>query len=161
MIGKKQEAFIEKQSGEVKGPYQAKFAGTTVILDDPTADVDAGDYVTRTLSGGKVERSYVEEATFYDMRIGGFGPHYQLKLGKSPASQTRSNTINIHDSHSIQIGDHNTQNIIGAIQTIERAIESSAGTEAQKSEAKSRLGTLLEHPILASIVGGIVGGLVG
>jgi len=43
MVGKKQEAFIEKQSGEVKGPYQVTLAGTTVILNDPTADVDSGD----------------------------------------------------------------------------------------------------------------------
>ncbi|WP_312237464.1 hypothetical protein [Stenotrophomonas sp.] len=161
MIGKKQEAFIEKHSGEIKGPYQTKFAGTTVILDDPTADVDAGDYVTRTLPGGKIERAYIQSATFYDASIGDFGPHFQLKIGTPPANQQRTHTINIQGSHSIQIGDHNTQNVIGAVQALQQAIDASRATEDQKAEAKSRLTKLLEHPIFVAIAGGIAGGLAG
>jgi len=161
MIGKKQEAFIEKQSGDIKGPYQAKFAGTTVILDDPNADVDPGDYVTRTLPGGKTERSYILSAPFYDVGIGGFGPHFQLTLGTPPANPKRAHTINIQGSHSIQIGDHNTQNVVGAVQTLAHAIESSSGTEDEKAEAKSRLAKLLEHPILASVLGGLTGAVIG
>lgn len=68
----------------MKGPYQATFAGTTVILKDPTADVDSGDYVTRALSSGKAERSYIQNATFYDVGIGGIAPHFQLKIGTPP-----------------------------------------------------------------------------
>ncbi|WP_329840716.1 hypothetical protein [Stenotrophomonas geniculata] len=161
MIGKKQDAFIEKQSGEVKGPYQATFAGTTVILNDPTADVDSGDYVIRTLPGGKAERSYIESAPFYDVGIGGFGPHFQLKIGTPPTTQHRPHTINIQGSHSIQIGDHNTQNVVGAVQTLTHAIDASSGTEDEKAEAKSRLAKLLEHPILASVLGGLAGAAAG
>lgn len=161
MISKKQEAFIEKQSGEVKGPYQATFAGTTVILNDPTADADSGDYVTRTLPNGKTERSYIVNVEFYEGGVGRFGPHYQLTTGVAPLNQQRSHTINIHGSHSIQIGDHNTQNVIGAIQTLHRAIDASRATEEQKGEAKSRLAKLLEHPIFVAVAGGIAGGLAG
>jgi hypothetical protein len=161
MVGKKQEAFIEKKSGEVKGPYKATFAGSTVILDDPTADVDAGDYVTRTLPGGKTERSYIQSAPFYDASIGDFGPHFQLKIGTPPAHEPRAHTINIQGSHSIQIGDHNTQNVVGAVQTLAYAIEASNVSEDQKTEAKSRLAKLLEHPILASVLGGIAGAAIG
>jgi len=161
MIGKKQEAYIQKQSGEVKGPYQATFAGSTVILHDATADVDPGDYVTRSLPGGKTERSYVQSAPFYDVGIGGVGPHFQLKIGAPPAAQPRAHTFNIQGSHSIQIGDHNTQNVVGAIQTIAHAIEASSGAEDEKEEAKSRLAKLLEHPILTSVLGGLAGAAAG
>ncbi|MEQ8042394.1 hypothetical protein ABQW67_05470 [Xanthomonas hortorum] len=160
MIGKKQEAFIEKQSGEVKGPYQATFAGTTVILNDPTADVDIGDHVTRTLPNGKTERSYIAGVEFYEGSIGRFGPHYQLKIGAAPVNQQRAHTINIQGSHSIQIGDHNTQNVVGAIQALHQAIDASNATEDQKVEVKSRLAKLLEHPILASVLGGVAGAAV-
>lgn len=161
MIGKKQEAFIEKQSGEVKGPYQATFAGTTVILNDPTADVGSGDYVTRSLPGGKTERSYIQSAPFYDVGIGGIGAHFQLKIGNPPIKQQQANTINIQGSHSIQIGDHNTQNVVGAVHALHRAIDASNATEDQKVDAKSRLAKLLEHPIFVAIAGGIAGGLAG
>lgn len=161
MIGKKHEAFIEKQSGEVKGPYQATFAGSTVILHDANADVDPGDYVTRSLPSGKTERAYIQSAPFYDVGIGSVGPHFQLKIGTPPSVQPRAHTFNIQGSHSIQIGDYNTQNVVGAVQTLAQAIEASTGTEDQKAEAKSRLAKLLEHPILASVLGGLAGAALG
>ncbi|MCU1178037.1 hypothetical protein JAK28_03325 [Stenotrophomonas maltophilia] len=161
MIAKMQDAHIEKPSGEVKGPYQASFAGPTVILNDSTADVDVGDHVTRTLPNGKTERSYIVGVAFYDAGVGRFGPHYQLKTGAAPVNQQRAPTINIQGSHSIQIGDHNTQNVVGAIQALHQAIDASSATEGQKVEAKSRLAKLLEHPIFVAIAGGVAGGLAG
>jgi hypothetical protein len=58
--------------------------------------------------------------------------------------------------HNIQIGDENKIIIKNAINTLRDTIDNSDATEEDKKEAKSLLNKVLEHPIIAAIVGGVV-----
>lgn len=152
-------ARIEKQDGSVIGPYRASFPGQTIFLLDEKADVEEGDVILRELPSGKDERSIVTEATYYKRGISGMGPHYQLKYRKGGQSnmQKPNQTINIHGAQSVQVGDHNTQNIVTSFEVLVKKIESSDLPPAQKEEAKSILRKLLEHPAVVSVIGAAAG----
>jgi len=64
-------------------------------------------------------------------------------------------TQNIHISHSqgIQVGNHNTQNLVSALEGLIKEIEASDSSSAEKAEAKGRLRTFLQHSLTAAIVG--------
>jgi hypothetical protein len=163
LLHPKEEAGVEKRDGKIVGPYKATFAGTTIILADPMADVESGDTILRRLPNGKDERSVVTEATFFNQGIGSLGPHYQIKFskgGESPARQPTQN-INIHGAQSIQIGDYNTQNIVNSFEALVKMIESSTALPEEKAEAKSLLSRLLQHPLVVSIVGAAAGAAIG
>ena len=81
MFTAKDDAYILKRDGSRCGPYKAKFAGDTIIVNDQMADIDDGDTVVRLLPNGKEEHKEIYKANFYDTSIGGFGPHFQLKVG--------------------------------------------------------------------------------
>lgn len=159
----KEEARVEKRDGKVVGPYKATFAGTTIILEDPMADVECGDTILRRLPNGKDERSFVTEATFFNKAIGSFGPHYQIKFGKGGESPTQRPTqnINISGAQSIQIGDYNTQNIVNSFEALVKMIDSSTSSPGEKAEAKSLLSRFLKHPLVVSIVGAAAGAVIG
>lgn len=157
MFGAKEDAFIVKNDGSRCGPYKAKFAGDTVIVNDQMADIDDGDTVIRILPNGKEEHKEIYKATFYDVPIAGYGPHFQLKVGpKKSISPVSTQQINIHGGN-VQIGDHNRQEITNSIETLNNLINSSQGTPQQKEEAKSLLRKLAEHPLLTAIAGGAIG----
>ncbi|MGL5120382.1 MAG: hypothetical protein ACRC64_02395, partial [Plesiomonas shigelloides] len=86
----------QKKNGQILGPYKAKFAGDTIIINDPLADIDDGDIILRRLPNGKDQRSYVTKATFYDTHIGGFGPHFQVKFKSASAVEHPKPVQNIH-----------------------------------------------------------------
>lgn len=69
-------------------------------------------------------------------------------------------SFNINNSQ-VQIGDHNTQNIINAIQDLQNKIDAAAATPEEKAQAKGLLSQFLNHPVIVSILGGLSGGLVG
>ncbi|MCS4265289.1 hypothetical protein [Serratia sp. BIGb0163] len=149
-------AFILKTNNERKGPYKAKFAGDTVIINDKMADIDDGDTVIRTLPSGKEEHKIINKVNFYDTKIGGFGPHFQLKVGSAktmPAQSTQN--INIHGGN-VQIGNNNRQEITNSIETINNIINNSQASDEEKKEAKNLLAKLAEHPLVTSIVGGAI-----
>jgi hypothetical protein len=160
---KQEDARVEKKDGEVVGPYKMVFAGTTIIVWDAKADIEEGDIVLRTLPNGRDERSEVTAATFYN--TGHMQPHYQLKFRKGAPKEMAKpgNTIHIHGIHGgqVQIGDHNTQNIVNALRELQQRIDSSDGTPELRQEAKGLLTTLLAHPLVTSVLGGLAGGLVG
>lgn len=65
------------------------------------------------------------------------------------------------DSNTIQAGNNNIQNnTISNIQSIIRDIDTSNGTSLEKLEAKSRLATFLEHPLVTSVAGSAVGAII-
>ncbi|MEH8664982.1 hypothetical protein RAG66_24525 [Klebsiella quasipneumoniae subsp. similipneumoniae] len=43
MLTAKDDAYILKSDGSRCGPYKAKFAGDTAIVNDKMADIDDGD----------------------------------------------------------------------------------------------------------------------
>lgn len=64
-------------------------------------------------------------------------------------------TQNIHISNSqgIQVGNHNTQNIISSIETLITQLDASDAAPEEKQEAKKRLRDFLKHPITAASLG--------
>lgn len=66
-------------------------------------------------------------------------------------------TNNISSSTGVIVGDNNQQNVTQHVEGLIRAIEASDGTPEEKAEAKSRLKSFLEHPLLAAVVGGALG----
>lgn len=158
-----EDAMVEKIDGSVLGPYKAIFAGKTIIIPDEKADVEEGDTILRPLPNGKDERSIATEVTFFQ-KISSLGSHFQIKFkkgGSSKSQQPSSNNITIHGAQSVQIGDHNTQNIVNSIQSLVQQIESADALPAEKEEAKSLLGKLLSHPLITSILGAGVGAILG
>lgn len=71
----------------------------------------------------------------------------------------QSRNVNVSNSHNVQIGDRNSLSNIINVEELNAAIARSDFSESDKAEAKSRLGKLLEHPLINSIVGGVVSGL--
>lgn len=87
MLNKREDARVLKSNGDTVGPYKAFFTGSTIIIDDRTADIQEGDVVLRLLPSGKDERSVVTQATFYPHPIAGFGEHCQLKFARMDKHQ--------------------------------------------------------------------------
>ncbi len=98
-------------------------------------------------------------ATFFD--TGRMQAHYQLQFRKGGPKDmaTSGNTIHIHGIHGgqVQIGDHNTQNIVNALRELQDRIDRGGGTPEQKHEAKGLLRNLLAHPLVTSVLGGLAG----
>ncbi len=67
--------------------------------------------------------------------------------------QKPGHTINIHGAQSVQVGDHNTQNIVNSFEALVKKIESADVPPVQKEEAKGMLRKLLEHPAVVSVIG--------
>lgn len=162
LFNNKEDARVEKKNGDIIGPYKAMFAGSTIVIDNPEADIEEGDTILRKLPNGKDERSYVTEATFYNVGVGGMGPHYQIKFkkGGAPVEHKPTQNINISGAQSVQIGDHNTQNIINSFESLVKKIESSSATPQEKEEAKSLLSKLLTHPLVVSVLGAAAGSIL-
>lgn len=161
MVGKKEQAFVEKPHGERVGPYATVFAGSTIIIDDPVADVERSDTVIRVLPNGREERSFIAEVTFYARGIGRYGPHYQVKVGSPPPAREREgHTISIQGAQLVQIGDHNVQNMVHAFESVVQTINASSGSDAEKAEAKSRLAAFLQHPLVVSVLGAVAGTVI-
>lgn len=153
---KKEEAFILKPDGRRLGPYKATFAGGTVIVDDKMADIDDGDQVMRLLPSGKEEIKHINQCTFYDTSIGGYGPHYQLKVKPVPTAESytiKHQTINVGNNSNVQIGDNNRMEFRENIQNLINTIEKSSASEPEKEEAKGLLKKFLEHPLVTTIAG--------
>jgi hypothetical protein len=162
MLGKKEDARVEKPNGDVIGPYRASFAGNLIIIDDEKADIEEGDTILRLLPNGKDERNYVISATFYSQGIGNFGPHYQIKFkkGGAPMEHKPIQNFHINNAQSIQIGDFNIQNVVSSFDALVKKIESSTASPKEKEEAKSLLNKFLSHPLVGSILGAAAGSVI-
>lgn len=152
-------AIVEKPSGEVFGPYDAKFTRDTIFINNATADIEIGDCIIRKLPNGKDEKNFITDYSFYEAGIVGFGPHYQVKFkkGNLPVQDKTVQNISIHSSGPVQVGSHNTQNIIDSFNDLAQKIESSTATHSEKQEAKSLLSKLTNNPLVVSIIGAAAG----
>ena len=163
LFNKREDARVEKPNGDVLGPYKAMFAGSSIIIDDPKADVEEGDSILRLLPNGKDERSFVTEATFYNTGVGIMGPHYQIKFkkGGAPVDYKPVQNIHVNNAQSIQIGDFNTQNVVNSFEALVKKIDSSSASPKEKEEAKSLLSKFLTHPVVVSVLGEAAGAIIG
>ncbi|WP_426817908.1 hypothetical protein ACP3TC_07545 [Winslowiella sp. 2C04] len=159
MISKQEPAFIEKSDGTRLGPYKGTFAGSTVIIDDPNADIDDGDKVIRTLPNQKEEIKLIKSCEFFNNSLGTYGPHYQLQVGSAkmqPASSATTQHINVSGG-TVQIGNHNRIEFKQNIESLISIINDSVANEEDKNAAKGLLKKFLEHPLLVSIAGTTAG----
>lgn len=160
MLLKTEDAFIIKPDGRRLGPYKAKFAGSTVIINDELADVSDGDQLARTLPNQNEELKLVNECHFYGTGIGGQGPHFQLKVKPISSSESytvKHQTINLGSHSHVQIGDHNRMEFCENIQNMITTIEKSSASDTEKEEAKGLLKKFLEHPLVTTIAGSAAG----
>ena len=72
-----------------------------------------------------------------------------------------TNHINIHGSTGIQIGDHNVQSLEIALKDVLAAIEKAEVPLDEKEEARNRLNSFLQHPLVVAAVGGGVPAAIG
>lgn len=156
--------FIEKADGRRLGPYKGALNKSSCAIMDKGLDVDHGDLLVRPLPNGKEERYTVLRADFredFHSIPGG----YDLSLSKTQQIQPRPssvvNNVSINNSSGFQVGNNNLQSVQLAFNQLLQAIESHPGSPEQKLEAKSRLKTFLEHPLVIAVLGGVSGGLVG
>lgn len=69
-------------------------------------------------------------------------------------------SISISQSQGVQIGSNNIQSIDNTIGQLILKIEHSQATEEEKQEAKSKLKSLLENPLITSIIGAGIAALI-
>lgn len=62
-------------------------------------------------------------------------------------------TFNIDRSTGIQVGDYNSQEVVGALEQIVSRINGIDASEAERKEAKSRLESFLKHPLVNTVLG--------
>jgi hypothetical protein len=160
----KDEISIVKPHGAKVGPYSCALSPNQVTIFDGSIDVDEGDTVMRELPNGKAETYTILEVHF-SPGLHQIPPHYDLKIRKdsSLVAQEKSRITHFHitNSHGFQIGDHNVQHIINSLGTLIGQIDASDAPEAEKDEAKSRLKSFLEHPLVCAVLGGAAGGISG
>jgi hypothetical protein len=160
----REEVRIEKANGMVLDTCMARFSKDIIYIDDVKIDIQEGDVIVRKLPNGKGERSRAAKVTFLQTRDVFWPAHYQVEFINEDTykmQQKTSPNVIIHNAGAVQIGDHNTQNIINAIQDLQNKIDASAATPEEKAEAKGWLAKALSHPVITSILGGLSGGLVG
>lgn len=163
MITANEQARVEKPNGESLGPYKAMFAGDTIIINDPKADVEEGDTILRQLPNGKDERSNVTSATYMSKGIGNqIGPHFQIKFnkGNAPVQHNPVQNFHINNAQAVQIGDFNSQTIVNSFEALVQKIESSNSSQQEKDEAKTLLSKFLSHPAVAAILGAAAGSVI-
>jgi hypothetical protein len=75
----------------------------------------------------------------------------------APIAISIDRRISVSGSTHVQIGDGNVQDLHLNAEKIVAAINRATATEAQKEEAKSLLGRLLDNPIMSKIIGAFTG----
>lgn len=157
------EIYIQSPDGKQVGPVKAVVQRNQVIINDENLVIEEGGKILRPLPSGKSEAYTILEVIFHKDPFGGDISHYEIITRKdSSLVQTPSNTtINITGSHGIQIDNHNVQNIIGALEMLTNAIESSDATIEEKTDAKAKLKAFLIHPLTVNLLGTAEGKILG
>ncbi|WP_325892722.1 hypothetical protein [Grimontia sp. NTOU-MAR1] len=154
---KTEDALVEKIDGTIIGPYPAQFAGKSIIISDIEADIEEGDTILRDLPSGRQERNIVTQADYHTSTLDAqFKPsiHVKFKRPNAISASKPAPVINVTGPNStVQIGDHNTQNIANAMSDLAERINSTDADEQEKEKAKTLLGQFLKHPLVGSILG--------
>jgi hypothetical protein len=155
------EVQIQNSAGELSGPHKCAIGKGTITIFDKTVDVTDGDTAFRSLPNGKAEKYDVLDVAFSN-EFHGIPAHFDLTVHRQgslvPIPGSKVTQISISNSHGIQIGDHNIQNIVTGLSQLIDAIE--ASDSPKKKEAKSRLKAFLEHPLTSKLLGEAVQSLL-
>lgn len=161
--------FIDAPDGSRSGPYKTaigpeKGRGLSATIFDEALNVEEGWKLIRPLPNGR-EEMYTVLETNYSPGLSGIPPHWNLQLQKDSSlapsrKAAQSTTINITNSQGFQIGDHNVQHIASSLVGLLEKIEASGGSPQEKASAKGLIGQLIDHPIVAAVLGGAVSGII-
>jgi hypothetical protein len=154
------ENSADKRIGPYKTAIQPEKGLLSAIIFEKTLDVEEGWKLIRPLPSGKEEFFTILEAN-YSPGLQGIPPHWELKLSKDTSLANKpkpqpATTINISNSHGIQIGDHNVQHIANSLIGLIEKIESTNVTEPEKEAAKSLLKDLMSNPVVGTVLGSTV-----
>lgn len=163
MTPKMEAASIEKNNGQVFGPYAAVFEGDTIFIVDPLADVDDGNIILRKLASGESERSIVTEVAFYSRGPGRMGAHFQLKFRR--VSSSHSSVTSSSATHRTAEGNHSKSeakadkfrenNGCEMLALFDMLVEKVAMLEShseEKGEVQALIDKLRKHPLIIEIL---------
>lgn len=156
------EIYIESPTGDSVGPVKASVQGNKVYIKDETLVIEEGGKILRSLPSGKSESHVILHVDFRKDPFGGDLSHYEVTTRKesSLVPTPSSTTINIFNSHGIQIGDGNVQTIVTSLEILAKAIDSADVPEEQKIDAKQKLKAFLSHPLTTAVLGAAAGKLI-
>jgi hypothetical protein len=149
------EIYIQSPDGKRVGPVKAIVQRNQVIINAEDLVIEEGGKILRPLPNGKSEAYTILEVILHKDPFGGEISHYEIITRKdsSLVHTPGDTTINITDSHGIQIGRRDVRNIIRALEMITNAIESSDATMEEKTDAKAKLKAFLIHPLTVNLIG--------
>lgn len=152
------------RDGTRTGPLKCNFSSPETVLFYKALDVIEGDKLVRETPGR--EDVYTITEVNYSHGLGGIPPHYRLSLEKDSAIRPKvqagsTNTVHIHNSHGIQIGDNNVQRFELFVRDMVSSIDQSGATPEEMKEAKGRLKAFLEHPLVSAGFGAALPALIG
>lgn len=159
--GGRDTVYLERDGARSEA-LQCNFSSPKTALFYRSLDITEGDKLIRPTPGREDVYTIVEVT--YSPGLGGIPPHYSLQLTKDSAIKPRSgstNTINIHNSHGIQIGDNNVQNFEVFVRDMVRSIDQSDASPDERKEAKGRLRAFLEHPLVSAGFGAALPAILG
>jgi hypothetical protein len=156
------DAYVIDASGLRHGPFKTKFGGETLAFFEENFRADVGDFIVQALPGGQ-ERNHEVIDVDYSSGLRAIPACWTVTVKKVSAAQAASLAA-IHNytinATNVQVGNHNTQHITANLQTLISTINNSDCSPEQKSDAKSKLRTFLESPLMAAVLGGAVQGLL-
>lgn len=155
--------FIESPNGTRVGPVKASVQGGKVYINDESLVIEEGGKILRPLPNGKSESHTILQVDFHKDPFGGQLSHYEVRIRKDSSlvpTPSGTTTINISNSHGIQIGDGNVLSIVTSMEMLAHAIESADRPPEEKADAKQKLKALLTHPLTTAILGNAAGKLI-
>jgi hypothetical protein len=160
--------FIENKNGERSVAYKTAVGATkgklSAIIFVDSLDAEPGWRLFRKLPNGKEDAYTILESNYAPGMRGMLPPHWELTLRKNnslvSARRPAAPSISISHSQGIQIGDHNSQHIAGSFIGLVEEIEQSAAGQEEKAAAKSLIRSVLENPIVASVLGSATAGVL-
>lgn len=158
------DCYVVNAAGQRTGPFKTKFTPNDFItVMDEAFDAARGDALIQPLPNGK-EVTYQISDLMFQSGVGHLKNFWKVEFLRRPPEPKQhlvSPTYNFHGANNVQIGDHNTQHIMAAIETLVGQIENAAASDSQKAEAKGLLRRFLEHPVVGAVAGGAASGLLG
>jgi len=145
--------FFEDKNGTRIGPYKTKFGTDRITVFQDELNVTEGDRVIQPLSNG-TEQVYMVEAVAYGAARRNVPGHFSITITKEAvAPTTGASAAGTGMQSNVNLGHIRNENATALIQFLAARIENADFTAEQKDEARRLLRSLIEHPVVAAILG--------
>lgn len=154
-LNDKDDMLVQKPDGTRLGPFKTNFATNEIRIYDEALDADVGDFIVQLLPGGK-EKLHVVRDINHSKGLRSISPHWILvtqSLSEQERQQAMSGPTYNFSNSNVQIGNHNVQNIVASMESLVTEINNAAVEPAEKEKAKGILRSLIENPVVASVLG--------